>query len=144
MVNVAVPCESQPHRGVNDPAQRFANRKARFYEELADAFERDQVEGLTDEKTIGQPSGILYEIDSQGRIKIESKEKARERGATVARPRRGADARAVQTAAGIRLSPSARSSTPKVQRRRHRDECSPSARVGQFGVIEEERVLGSS
>jgi hypothetical protein len=45
MVNVAVPCESQLHRGVNDPAQRFANRRARFYEELADAFERDQVEG---------------------------------------------------------------------------------------------------
>jgi hypothetical protein len=30
---------------------------------------------------MAQLSGILYEIDSQGRIKIESKEKARERGA---------------------------------------------------------------
>lgn len=40
-----------------------------------------QVVGLIDEATIGQLSGILYEIDSQGRMKIESKEKARERGA---------------------------------------------------------------
>jgi hypothetical protein len=47
---------------------------------LADAFEHDQVEGLIDEETIGQLSGILYEIDSQGRIKIESKEQARARG----------------------------------------------------------------
>ena len=47
---------------------------------LADAFERDQVEGLLDETTIGQLAGLLYEFDSQGRIKIESKEKARERG----------------------------------------------------------------
>jgi hypothetical protein len=66
---------------VNDPAQRFVNLKAGYYQELADAFERDQVEGLTDEETIGQLSGILYEIDPQGRMKIESKEKARERGA---------------------------------------------------------------
>jgi phage terminase large subunit len=80
-VNVSIPCESQPHRGVNDPAQRFANLKARYYQELADAFERNQVDGLTDEETMGQLSGILYEIDSQGRMKIESKEKARERGA---------------------------------------------------------------
>ena len=40
----------------------------------------DQVQGLTDETTIGQLAGLLYEIDSQGRMKIESKEKARERG----------------------------------------------------------------
>jgi len=44
------------------------------------AFERDQVEGLLDETTIGQLAGLLYEFDSQGRMKIESKEKARERG----------------------------------------------------------------
>jgi hypothetical protein len=78
---VSIPCESPPHRGVNDPAQRFANLKARYYQELADAFERNQVAGLTDEETIAQLSGILYEIDSQGRMKIESQEKARERGA---------------------------------------------------------------
>ena len=35
---------------------------------------------MTDEETIGQLAGILYELDSQGRMKIESKEKARARG----------------------------------------------------------------
>jgi hypothetical protein len=38
------------------------------------------VEGLTDEATVGQLAGLLFEIDSQGRIKIESKEQARARG----------------------------------------------------------------
>lgn len=66
--------------GENDPARRFVNLKACFYQTLADAFERDLVEGLVDEETIGQLSGLLYELDSQGRIKIEAKEKARARG----------------------------------------------------------------
>ena len=35
-----------------------------------------------DEETIGQLSNILYEVDSQGRMKIESKEDARKRGVT--------------------------------------------------------------
>ena len=70
----------QTRLGENDPARRFVNLKACFYQALADAFERDQVEGLTDEATIGQLAGLLYELDSQGRMKIESKEKARERG----------------------------------------------------------------
>src|SRR6185312_5555400 len=39
-----------------------------------------QLEGLTDEATIGQLAGIRYELDGQGRIKIESKEQARARG----------------------------------------------------------------
>jgi hypothetical protein len=65
MVNVAVPCEGQPQRGVNDPAQRFVNLKTCFYQPLADGFERNQVEGLTDEDTIGQLSGVLYEIDAR-------------------------------------------------------------------------------
>lgn len=79
-VNVGMACESKPNRDVNDPARRFVNQKACNYQELADAFEKDQVDGLTDEKTIGQLAGILYEIDSQGRMKIESKEQARARG----------------------------------------------------------------
>jgi len=54
-----MPRESQPHRGVNALAWRFVNLKACFYQAFADAFERDQVEGLTDEDTIGQLSGIL-------------------------------------------------------------------------------------
>jgi hypothetical protein len=47
---------------------------------LAEAFEHDQIEGLTDDQTIGQLAEIKYEIDSHGRMKIEPKEKARERG----------------------------------------------------------------
>ncbi len=38
------------------------------------------MQGLKDDLTIGQLAGMLYEIDSHGRIKIESKESARARG----------------------------------------------------------------
>jgi phage terminase large subunit len=80
MVNVSLPCESKPNLGENDPARRFVNLKACAYQRLADLFERDQVDGLTDEETIGQLAGIRWELDSHGRIKIESKERARGRG----------------------------------------------------------------
>src|SRR6202166_1829616 len=61
-------------------AGAFANQKAQFYQTLADAFEHDQIDGLTDDETIGQLADIMYEHDSHGRMKIEPKEKARERG----------------------------------------------------------------
>jgi phage terminase large subunit len=80
LINVSRPCGSRPQLRENDPAARFANDKARFYQTLADAFERDQIDGLSDETTLAQLAGILYEIDSHGRIRIEPKEKARERG----------------------------------------------------------------
>jgi phage terminase large subunit len=80
LINVGKPCESKPNLGDSDPARRFVNLKAAFYSSLADALERDQVDGLTDEETIGQLASILYEIDSHGRMKIESKEDARKRG----------------------------------------------------------------
>jgi hypothetical protein len=80
LINVAMPSESKPEQGENDPSRRFLNLKASFYQSLADAFEHDQIEGLTDETTIGQLAGLLTEIDSQGRMKIESKEDARKRG----------------------------------------------------------------
>ena len=80
MVNVGLPCESRPKMGENDPARRFVNLKGSFYQSLADAFERDQVEGLTDEEIIRELSGLSYELDSQGGMKVESKEKARARG----------------------------------------------------------------
>jgi hypothetical protein len=80
LVNVSLPCESEPQRGENDPAARFVNLKARFYQALADAFERGQVDGLMDETTIGQLAGLLYEFDAHGRMKLESKEQARARG----------------------------------------------------------------
>ena len=73
-------CESRPERRENDPAGRFVNLKAQHYQGLADAFERDEVQGLRDNVTIGQLAGMLYEVDSHGRIKIESKESARARG----------------------------------------------------------------
>jgi hypothetical protein len=79
-INVAMPCESQPSWGENDPSRRFVNVKASMYQAVADAFEHDQVEGLTDEKTIGQLAGLLTEFDSHGRMKIESKADARKRG----------------------------------------------------------------
>jgi hypothetical protein len=56
------------------------NLKAQYYQEMADAFERGEVQGLKDDVTIGQLAGIIYEVDSHGRIKIESKESARARG----------------------------------------------------------------
>jgi phage terminase large subunit len=80
LVNVGMACESRPQWRENDPAKRFVNRKAQYYQELADALERDEVLGLKDDVTIGQLAAILYEVDSHGRIKIESKENARARG----------------------------------------------------------------
>jgi hypothetical protein len=80
LVNVGLPCESRPAWGEKDPAKRFANEKARLYQRLADAFERDEIDGLTDAVTIGQLANIQAEIDSSGRMKVESKESARKRG----------------------------------------------------------------
>ena len=80
LINVGLPCESSPSWGENDPARRFTNQRALFFQTLADAFERDQIDGLTDELTIGQLASIWFEIDSHGRLKIESKESARSRG----------------------------------------------------------------
>jgi hypothetical protein len=79
-VNVAMPCENKPELREHNPTARFTNDKARFYQNLADAFERNEIDGLTDDETIGQLAGIRYEIDGRGRIKIEPKESARARG----------------------------------------------------------------
>jgi hypothetical protein len=80
LVNVSLPCQGRPEWHENDPSKRFANLKAQFYQTLADAFEHDQIDGLTDDETIGQLADIMYEHDSHGRMKIEPKEKARQRG----------------------------------------------------------------
>jgi choline dehydrogenase-like flavoprotein len=80
LVNVSLPCQSRPQWYENDPVKRFANQKAQFYQSLADAFEHDQIDGLTDDETIGQLADIMYETDSHGRMEIEPKEKARQRG----------------------------------------------------------------
>jgi hypothetical protein len=62
------------------PGPAFSQPESGFYQALADAFEHDQIEALTDETTIGQLAGLLTEYDSHGRMKIESKEDARKRG----------------------------------------------------------------
>lgn len=80
LINVSAACESRPGWREKDPAARFVNLKAQYYQEMADAFERGEVQGLRDDVTIGQLAGILYEVDSHGRIKIESKESARAHG----------------------------------------------------------------
>jgi hypothetical protein len=80
LVNVSLPCQGRPEWHENDPGKRFANQKAQFYQTLADAFEHEQIDGLTDDQTISQLADIMYEIDSHGRMKIEPKEKARQRG----------------------------------------------------------------
>ena len=80
LVHVGIPVESRPNQRADDPALRFFNQKAQLYQRVADLLERDGLDGLTDDTTIGQLAGILYEIDPRGRIMIESKEKARQRG----------------------------------------------------------------
>jgi hypothetical protein len=80
LVNVSMACESRPQWGEDDPARRFVNLKAQYYHQLADALERDEIQGLRDDATIGQLAEIVYELDSHGRVKIESKESARARG----------------------------------------------------------------
>jgi hypothetical protein len=70
LVNVSLPCQSRSEWHENDPVKRFANQKAQFYQSLADAFEHNQIDGLTDDETIGQLADIMSEIDSHGRMKI--------------------------------------------------------------------------
>jgi phage terminase large subunit len=97
LINVSLPCESKPQADGVDPAERFVNQKAQFYQTLADASERDEIDGLTDDLTFQQLADLQYEIDSRGRQKVESKEKARARG--VPSPDR---AEALMLALGVR------------------------------------------
>ena len=83
LAKVGMPCSSRPELVENDPAKRFANEKARLYQVLADALERDQIEGLSDETTIAQLADLRFDLDSRGRMRIESKRKIiRRRGAS--------------------------------------------------------------
>jgi hypothetical protein len=82
LINVSRACESRPELAENNPPQRFINLKAQYYQTLADAFELNHIDGLMDDLTLGQLANLLYEIDSQGRMKIEPKDKARIRGIT--------------------------------------------------------------
>ena len=91
-VHVGLPVESRP--GSNDPSLRFFNQKAQFYQHIADLLERDAIDGLRDNTSIGQLAGIRCELDPRGRIKIEFQRKGAATRRALARPRRGADARA--------------------------------------------------
>jgi phage terminase large subunit len=79
LVNVGLPCETRLDLGETDPAKRFANKKAQLYQNLADALDRDLIDGLFDEETIAQLADLRYEIDPRGRMRIESKQKALKR-----------------------------------------------------------------
>jgi len=61
-------------------AERYANYKAELYWALRQRLEDGEVNGLTDQVTIGQLVAIRYAHDSRGRVVIESKEQARRRG----------------------------------------------------------------
>jgi phage terminase large subunit len=63
----------------NYPA-RFMNLKAQYYWALRERFEAGEIAGLTDELTISQLSTIRWELTSQGKTEIESKEDRRRRG----------------------------------------------------------------
>ncbi len=78
LAHVGRPVESTGHP--EDPALRFVNQKAQMYQQISDLLEREQLDGLSDDTTIGQLAGIIYEIDPLGRMMIESKEKSRARG----------------------------------------------------------------
>ena len=77
-VHVGLRVESRP--GPDDPSLRFFNLRAQYYQHVADLLQHDALDGLRDATIIGQLAGIRYELDASGRIKIESKESARQRG----------------------------------------------------------------
>lgn len=61
--------------------ERFKNQKAEFYWGLRLRFEAGDIAGdLDDEKTVPQLAGLQYEHDAAGRVVIESKDDAQDRG----------------------------------------------------------------
>ena len=80
LVHVGIPAEGHPGLGAEDPSLLYVNRKAQYYQHLASAFRNNEISGLTDDLTITQLLGILVEMDSRGRLAIESKAAALKRG----------------------------------------------------------------
>jgi hypothetical protein len=66
LINVSMACDSRPGWREKDPTARFVNLKAQYHQEMADAFERGEIQALKDDVTIGQLAGILYEVDAHG------------------------------------------------------------------------------
>ena len=62
-----------------DP-EHFANLKSEFYWAFRERLYSGDVIGLTDDRTIGQLTGIRYSHNARGQIVIESKDDARKRG----------------------------------------------------------------
>jgi phage terminase large subunit len=59
---------------------RFVNRKAEMYWTARELLEEGRIQGIVDDDTYSQLSTLQYSHDSQGRIRVESKEEARKRG----------------------------------------------------------------
>jgi hypothetical protein len=93
-------------------AARFANEKARRYQNLADAFERDLVEGLTDDETIAQAvaSAVRDRLTRPGEDRIQGERGAARR--TLAGPRRGFDAGTGRTSRDYGVQVGARAGGP--------------------------------
>ncbi len=60
--------------------ERFANLKAELYWGLRERFERGEISGTFNERTISQLTAIRYELTPKGQIAIEAKEKMARRG----------------------------------------------------------------
>jgi hypothetical protein len=60
--------------------EQFVNLKAELYWGLRMRFERGDLAGLTDEKTIAQLAAMRYQHNARGQVVIESKDDARKRG----------------------------------------------------------------
>jgi hypothetical protein len=59
---------------------QFLNKKAKYYFDLKKRFETGTIDIPNDEELISQLSAIKFEYHSDGRIKIESKDKIAKRG----------------------------------------------------------------
>lgn len=73
-VNVGERCADEAN------AERFVNLKAQLYWGLRERFQTGDMAGSLSEEAVTQLSGIRYDHDSRGRVRIESKEDARKRG----------------------------------------------------------------
>ncbi len=77
--------QHEPVIGLNAGAaprdrKRFANARAEWCWGLRERFERGEIAICPDDELAAQLAGLRYEIDSHGRIQIESKEDMRSRG----------------------------------------------------------------
>lgn len=60
--------------------EQFANLKAELYWGLRMRYSAGEIDGVTDPVTMAQLVTVQYEINSRGKVQIESKEDARKRG----------------------------------------------------------------